>query len=148
MKGAIHGAKPKKNPFAPEWNYYLMEHQINDVDFKVISKFLQKKKKDVLKLPAYGCINGHASLLPHWRGASPIQYAIWNGDPETGITVMQMAAGLDTGPSESRAGARPRAFPKGLKLDGFLIRFSQTSFLQSTLLWIVFSGCQAQQNNY
>ena len=53
-------SEPKKNPFAPEWNYYLMEHQINDVDFKVISKFLQKKKKDVLNLPAYS--DGYTGL--------------------------------------------------------------------------------------
>lgn len=52
----------------------------------------------VLALPKYGCINVHASLLPRWRGAAPIQYAIWKGDKETGITIMQMDEGLDTGP--------------------------------------------------
>ena len=51
----------------------------------------------VLALPRYGCINIHASLLPRWRGAAPIQRAILAGDRETGITIMQMAAGLDTG---------------------------------------------------
>ncbi len=52
----------------------------------------------VLDLPAKGCINVHASLLPRWRGAAPIQRAIEAGDPETGITIMQMDAGLDSGP--------------------------------------------------
>ena len=51
----------------------------------------------VLDLPALGCINVHASLLPRWRGAAPIQRAILAGDAETGITIMQMDAGLDTG---------------------------------------------------
>ena len=52
----------------------------------------------VLDIPKYGCINGHASLLPRWRGAAPIQRAIEAGDTQTGITTMQMEAGLDTGP--------------------------------------------------
>lgn len=51
----------------------------------------------VLQLPRHGCLNIHASLLPRWRGAAPIQRAIQAGDPETGITIMQMDAGLDTG---------------------------------------------------
>jgi methionyl-tRNA formyltransferase len=52
----------------------------------------------VLNIPAKGCLNIHASLLPRWRGAAPIQRAIEAGDTETGITIMQMEAGLDTGP--------------------------------------------------
>lgn len=52
----------------------------------------------VLDRPRYGCINVHASLLPRWRGAAPIARAIQAGDTETGVTIMQMAAGLDTGP--------------------------------------------------
>jgi methionyl-tRNA formyltransferase len=51
----------------------------------------------VLKIPRYGCLNIHASLLPRWRGAAPIQRAIQAGDEQTGITIMQMDAGLDTG---------------------------------------------------
>ncbi|MCP4789015.1 MAG: methionyl-tRNA formyltransferase [Gammaproteobacteria bacterium] len=52
----------------------------------------------VLDIPRLGCINVHGSLLPRWRGAAPIQRALLAGDAETGITIMQMAAGLDTGP--------------------------------------------------
>lgn len=52
----------------------------------------------VLALPAAGCLNIHASLLPRWRGAAPIQRAILAGDPETGVTIMQLDRGLDTGP--------------------------------------------------
>lgn len=51
----------------------------------------------VLDLPRLGCINVHGSLLPRWRGAAPIQRSLWAGDNETGITIMQMDAGLDTG---------------------------------------------------
>ena len=53
--------------------------------------------KSVLNIPRYGCINVHASLLPRWRGASPIQHAILHGDKKTGITIMQMDSGMDTG---------------------------------------------------
>ncbi len=52
----------------------------------------------MLDLPRYGCINGHGSLLPRWRGAAPIQWAIASGDTETGVTTMRLNAGLDTGP--------------------------------------------------
>ena len=52
----------------------------------------------VLDAPKYGCFNVHASLLPRWRGAAPIQRAIMEGDTETGVTIMRMEAGLDTGP--------------------------------------------------
>lgn len=51
----------------------------------------------VLEMPKLGCINVHGSLLPRWRGAAPIQRALWAGDTETGVTIMQMDAGLDTG---------------------------------------------------
>jgi methionyl-tRNA formyltransferase len=52
----------------------------------------------VLRIPAYGCVNVHGSLLPRWRGAAPIQRAIWAGDTHAGVAIMQMEAGLDTGP--------------------------------------------------
>lgn len=52
----------------------------------------------VLALPPHGCLNLHASLLPRWRGAAPVSAAILNGDPESGVTLMQMDEGLDTGP--------------------------------------------------
>ena len=53
---------------------------------------------EVLAVPTYGCLNVHASLLPRWRGAAPIERAIMAGDSETGVCIMQMEAGLDTGP--------------------------------------------------
>jgi methionyl-tRNA formyltransferase len=68
----------------------------------VVAAFGQILRKDVLDLPRYGCINVHASLLPRWRGAAPINAAILNGDEETGVTIMQMDVGLDTGPMLSQ----------------------------------------------
>lgn len=67
-------------------------------DVIVVVAFGQILRPHVLDLPVHGCINVHASLLPRWRGASPIQHAIMAGDSKTGITLMQMDEGLDTGP--------------------------------------------------
>ena len=67
-------------------------------DVVIVAAFGQILRPHVLVLPAHGCINVHASLLPRWRGASPIQHAIMAGDSESGITLMQMDEGLDTGP--------------------------------------------------
>jgi methionyl-tRNA formyltransferase len=64
-------------------------------DLIIVAAFGQILKKDVLDLPRYGCINVHASLLPRWRGAAPINAAILAGDEETGVTIMQMDVGLD-----------------------------------------------------
>jgi len=63
----------------------------------------------VLDIPRYGCLNVHGSLLPRWRGAAPIQRAIEAGDQNSGITIMQMEAGLDTGPMLSKATVALRA---------------------------------------
>lgn len=67
-------------------------------DAIVVAAFGQILRPHVLDLPTLGCINVHASLLPRWRGAAPIQYAMKAGDTETGITLMKMDVGLDTGP--------------------------------------------------
>lgn len=64
----------------------------------VIAAFGQILRPEVLNLPKFGCINVHASLLPRWRGAAPIQAAILHGDTETGITIMRLDPGVDTGP--------------------------------------------------
>ncbi len=66
-------------------------------DVMVVAAYGLILPKTVLAMPRYGCLNIHASLLPHWRGAAPIQRAIQAGDEQTGITIMQMDEGLDTG---------------------------------------------------
>jgi methionyl-tRNA formyltransferase len=75
-------------------------------DLIVVAAFGQILKKDVLDLPQYGCINVHASLLPRWRGAAPINAAILAGDEETGVTIMKMDVGLDTGPMYAKRSIR------------------------------------------
>lgn len=67
-------------------------------DFFVVIAYGLILPQSVLDIPRLGCINGHASLLPRWRGAAPIQRAIEAGDSQTGVSIMQMEAGLDTGP--------------------------------------------------
>jgi len=67
-------------------------------DLIVVTAFGQILRQNVLDLPRLGCINVHASLLPRWRGAAPIQAAILNGDAESGASIMKLDAGVDTGP--------------------------------------------------
>ena len=69
-----------------------------DADIAVVAAYGLILPQPVLDAPSHGCINIHASLLPRWRGAAPIHRAILAGDPVTGVTIMQMEAGLDTGP--------------------------------------------------
>ena len=68
-----------------------------DADVMVVAAYGLILPQAVLQMPHHGCLNIHASLLPRWRGAAPIQRAILAGDTETGITIMQMDEGLDTG---------------------------------------------------
>ena len=68
-----------------------------DADIFVVAAFGQILPKSILDMPKYGCINVHASLLPKYRGAAPIQWAVINGDPVTGVTIQQMDIGVDTG---------------------------------------------------
>lgn len=68
-----------------------------EADLFVVAAFGQILSKEILDMPKYGCINVHASLLPKYRGAAPIQWAIIDGEKETGVTIMQMNEGLDTG---------------------------------------------------
>lgn len=67
-------------------------------DLIVVAAYGQILRPAVLDLPKHGCINVHASLLPRWRGAAPIQAAILHGDSQTGVSIMRMDPGLDTGP--------------------------------------------------
>ena len=68
-----------------------------NADVMIVAAYGLILPQEVLDLPRYGCLNIHGSLLPRWRGAAPIHRAIQAGDKETGVTIMQMAAGLDTG---------------------------------------------------
>lgn len=68
-----------------------------DADIYVVAAFGQILSQEILDMPKYGCVNIHASLLPKYRGSAPIQWAIINGETETGVTIQQMNAGVDTG---------------------------------------------------
>ena len=74
-----------------------------EADIFVVAAFGQILSKEILEMPRFGCINAHASLLPKYRGASPIQWSIMMGEKETGVTIMQMNEGLDTGDMLTKA---------------------------------------------
>ncbi|MFQ5670444.1 MAG: methionyl-tRNA formyltransferase [Acidobacteriota bacterium] len=74
-------------------------------DLMVVAAYGQILTREVLALPRLGCVNLHGSLLPSWRGAAPVAHALLAGDPVTGVTLMQMDAGLDTGPVLAQARA-------------------------------------------
>ncbi len=76
---------------------WIEELKKYDADIAVVIAFGQILPKEILDMPRLGCINVHASLLPKYRGAAPIQQSIIDGEKETGVTIMQMAEGLDTG---------------------------------------------------
>lgn len=79
----------------PEENQQLVSEL--EADVMVVVAYGLILPKAVLEMPKLGCINVHGSLLPRWRGAAPIQRSLWAGDAKTGITIMQMDVGLDTG---------------------------------------------------
>ena len=72
-------------------------------DLIVVAAYGQILPQAILDLPRFGCVNVHTSILPKYRGAAPIQWAILNDEPETGVTIMKMDAGMDTGPILSQA---------------------------------------------
>jgi methionyl-tRNA formyltransferase len=77
---------------------FIQQLRVLRPDLMVIAAYGQILPQAILDLPPFGCLNVHTSLLPKYRGAAPIQWAIINDDPETGVTIMKMDAGLDTGP--------------------------------------------------
>ena len=83
----------------------LVIDQLNQykLDLVVVAAFGQILRKKILELTPFGCVNIHASLLPRWRGAAPIQACILAGDEQTGVTIMKMDAGVDTGPILNQA---------------------------------------------
>lgn len=87
--------------------------------------------KTVLAMPSYGCFNIHASLLPRWRGAAPIQRAIQMGDAETGVTIMQMDEGLDTGAMLTTLRTPIRADDTAQSLHDRLSQLGSTALMQT-----------------
>ena len=69
-----------------------------NLDVAIVAAYGMLLPESILNAPKFGCINIHPSLLPRWRGPSPIQYAIWHGDQETGVSIMRLDKGMDSGP--------------------------------------------------
>ncbi len=88
---------PVFQPEKVKENEAVMRLRAENPDIIVVAAFGQILSKEILELPKYGCINVHASLLPKYRGAAPIQWSIIDGEEKTGVTIMQMNEGLDTG---------------------------------------------------
>jgi len=101
-------------------------------DLLVVAAFGQILRSEVLNMPKYGCVNVHASLLPRWRGAAPIQAAILNGDTQSGISIMRMDAGVDTGPILSQSSIEIADHETSGSLSGKLSRLG-ADLLMDTL---------------
>jgi methionyl-tRNA formyltransferase len=105
-----------------------------DADVMVVAAYGLILPKAVLQLPRHGCLNIHASLLPRWRGAAPVQRAILAGDSETGITIMQMDEGLDTGDMLVRHACPIAATDTGHTLHDKLAEMGANSILEALRL--------------
>ena len=96
-EAAIRLGIPVLQPLRARDPSFVEEIRKLEPDVMVVVAFGQILPKGLLELPRYGCVNIHGSLLPKYRGAAPIQWAVINGDKETGITTMMMDEGMDTG---------------------------------------------------
>lgn len=95
---AVQAGIPVLQPARPLGDVFLAGLRRLEADLGVVVAYGHLLRPSVLSLPSLGMINVHASLLPRWRGAAPIQHTILAGDRETGISIMRMEAGLDSGP--------------------------------------------------
>ncbi len=91
----VYQPEKLKDPACLDYLRQFQEQTLADII--VVVAFGQILPKEILELCPFGCVNVHASLLPSWRGAAPVQWAVLNGDPISGVTTMQMDEGLDTG---------------------------------------------------
>src|ERR1035437_586160 len=94
---AARGGLPVLQPEKARDEKFIGELRRLQPDMIAVAAYGQILPPGILDLPRFGCVNVHTSLLPKYRGASPIQSAILNGDAETGVTIMKMDAGMDTG---------------------------------------------------
>jgi len=99
---ALRLGLPVLQPVRARDEKFIAELRALRPDLITVAAYGQILPQRILDLPRHGCLNVHTSLLPRYRGAAPIQWAIANGDAETGVTIMKMDAGLDTGPIVSQ----------------------------------------------
>ena len=97
-----HGI-PVYQPLKVREESFIRQLRELDPDVIIVAAFGQIIPKEILDMPAFGCLNIHASLLPKYRGAAPIQYAVIDGEKESGVTLMRMGTGLDTGDMIAKA---------------------------------------------
>ena len=116
-------------------------------DVIVVAAYGQILPRDVLEIPRLACLNLHASLLPRWRGAAPIQAAIAAGDRETGITVMYMDEGLDTGEILSQRGVEILPNDTGGSLHDRLAQIAPETLLESLRLLAAGNAPRIPQEN-
>ncbi|AIY64294.1 methionyl-tRNA formyltransferase [Pseudoalteromonas piratica] len=117
-----------------------------DADIMVVVAYGLLLPKAILETPKLGCINVHGSILPRWRGAAPIQRAIWAGDAETGVTIMQMDEGLDTGDMISIATCPIEAHDTSASLYSKLAELGPTALID-TLATIADGTANAEKQN-
>jgi len=94
---ALELGLPVEQPLKARAGEFIEHLGTFNADLIVVAAYGQLLPQSLLDLPKYGCLNVHTSILPKYRGAAPIQWAIIDGEPETGVTIMKMDAGLDTG---------------------------------------------------
>jgi methionyl-tRNA formyltransferase len=128
------------------------QHAIEDIgvlkpDIIVVMAYGQILPRDVLEIPKIACLNLHASLLPRWRGAAPIQAAIAGDDPETGITVMHMDEGLDTGDILLQHRVDIRSNDTGGSLHERLAQIAPEALLESLRLLATNAAPRIPQKN-
>ncbi len=95
---ALHAGIPVLQPERPRGDEFLAAIRALDADVGVVVAYGHLLRPELLAIPRHGMVNVHASLLPRWRGAAPIHWAVMAGDAMTGVSIMRMEAGLDSGP--------------------------------------------------
>ncbi|NDP49537.1 MAG: methionyl-tRNA formyltransferase [Sulfuriferula multivorans] len=128
-QSAVARGFPVSQPLSLKTPEVQAELRAVDADIMVVAAYGLILPQAVLDLPRLGCLNIHASLLPRWRGAAPIQRAILAGDAETGITIMQMDAGLDTGAMLSKTLIPINASDTAASLHDVLARAGATAIV-------------------
>lgn len=118
-----------------------------DPQLIVVAAFGQILRRPLLGLPPHGCLNLHASLLPRWRGASPVQFAILHGDVRTGVTVMQMDPGLDTGPILAQREVEVRSDHTGDSLSSELALTAAELIVETIPRWVAGEITPAPQDD-
>lgn len=133
----------KGSPDGEEFFSLIMEE---NPDICIVAAYGKMIPTRFLELPKYGYINVHASLLPRWRGASPIQHAIWHGDQESGVTLIKLTAELDAGPVYSMATIAIGIGDTALELTQALAKLG-SSLLVETLPKIFDGSCLAVEQS-